>query len=383
MKRVAFDLVSAQPSIDSKFHGGGEYIKAVFERIISRHQGKDAEVIAIYSPDAFIDEWILDLFKEKNIATVTVKNCDEMYEKLISGEIACDVFYTGGHIIYDIGKIPAGVQKICTIHDMRDYEEPVDNFSYIYYDSVKDKIKQRGKFARNEYLKQRNLQRYRDFITGCDKIICVSEHTRYMVTSTLPECRDKIAGVYYTPSKHLVDPQPIEGFNEKDYFLIVSANRWIKNSYRAVRALDKLYDNKLLSEKTVVVGGFSKGISDIVRNKEMFVTLPYVKSEELEYLYENCKLFIYPTLNEGFGMPPLEAMRYGKTCVISAICSLTELYAGSVYLFNPYSLDEMSAHILMAVENPIDKNVIDETYKAITTRQEKDLDAVADMIAGN
>ena len=49
MKRVAFDLVSAQPSIDSKFHGGGEYIKAVFERIISRHQGKDAEDCNIFS----------------------------------------------------------------------------------------------------------------------------------------------------------------------------------------------------------------------------------------------------------------------------------------------------------------------------------------------
>ena len=170
MKTIAFDLICAQPSIDSKFHGGGEYVKAVFERLIDKHQGKDADVIALYSEVAFLDDWIKKLFKDKSIRTVNVGSCDEMYEKLISGEIACDAFYTGGHIIYDIGSIPDSVEKICTIHDMRDYEAAVDEFSYIYYDGLKDRAKQKAKYASLGKLKQRNLERYRRFISGCDRI---------------------------------------------------------------------------------------------------------------------------------------------------------------------------------------------------------------------
>ena len=383
MKKIAFDLVSAQPSIDSKFHGGGEYIKAVFEKLIERHQGKDALVTAIYCQEAFLDDWIKDLFKEKNIETFNVKNCDEMYEKLISGEIDCDVFYTGGHVIYDIGAIPAKVTKIATIHGMRDFEEPVDKFSYVYYDSFKERLKQKAKFARIEQLRQRNLERYRSFISGCDKIVCVSEHTKYAVSAFLPECRDRIAGVYYTPAKHAAEPRKIKDFEEKDYVLLVSANRWIKNAYRAVLAIDKLYTNGLLQKKTVLVGGMSREIADSIKNRDMFITFPYVDSEELEYLYQNCSLFVYPTLNEGFGMPPLEAMRYGKTCVISGLCSHTELYTDCAYLVNPYSLEELSSHILMALDKPIDKAVIEKEYGRITGRQLKDLEALADLISGD
>jgi glycosyltransferase involved in cell wall biosynthesis len=381
LKKIAFDLVSAQPSIDSKFHGGGEYIKAVFEKLIERHQGKDAQVIAIYCKEAFLDDWIGELFEEKSIETVNVRSCDEMYEKLISGEIDCDVFYTGGHIIYDIGAIPAKTTKIATIHGMRDFEEPVDKYSYVYYDSFKERLKQKTKSARIEYLRKRNLERYRSFISGCDKIVCVSEHTKYAVSAFLPECRDRIAGVFYTPAKHATTPKKIESFEEKEYLLLVSANRWIKNAYRAVLAIDKLYDNGLLHQKTVLVGGLSKSILSSIKNMDKFIVLPYVDAEELEYLYQNCLLFVYPTINEGFGMPPLEAMKYGKNCVVSAICSLTELYAGSVHLVNPYSIEEMAAHILMAVEEPIDSELIRKTYDRITERQENDLAALADLIA--
>ena len=383
-KTIAYDLITAQPSFGSKFHGGGEYVKAVFEELVNRYQGNGAEIIAFYAKDRFLDDWIKDLIKEKNVRTVYINEPNDIISKISSGEVKCDVFYSAGTIVFDRKELPGDMITIGTFHDLRDFEEPVDNYSHLYYDGMIDKIKQCGKYLRRGYLRNRNLGRYAVCAAGYDRIVCVSEHTRAMMETYLPETRTKIAGVLYTPSKHYMEPESEKtGLNVgTGYVLMISTNRWIKNSYRALKALDCLYDNKTIDRKTVLVGGLSKGIKKSIRHSEMFEFIPYVSPEELEYLYSNCGLFVYPTLNEGFGMPPLEAMKYGKTCVISALCSLPELYAGSAYLINPYSEEEMASRIYMALNNPIDTEDIKATYNRVTQRQSDDLRKLADMIAG-
>ena len=385
VKTIAYDLITAQPSYGSKFHGGGEYVKAVFEELVTTYQGNGADIIAFYAKDRFLDDWIKELIKEKNIRTVYIDSPDDIVDKIASGEVSCDVFYSAGTIVFDRNRLPKDMVTIGTFHDLRDFEEPVDDYSYLYYDGLADKIKQRGKYIRREYLKKRNLNRYAVTAAGYDKIVCVSEHTRYMMETHLPKTKDKIAGVLYTPSKHYMTPE--DGGNNlnvgTDYILMISTNRWVKNSYRAIKALDSLYDNKLTDKKTVLVGGLSKAIKNSIRHPEMFEIIPYVNPDELEYLYSNCSIFFYPTLNEGFGMPPLEAMKYGKTCVISAICSLPELYAGAAYMVNPYSIEEMASRIYMALNKPMDEQIIKATYTKITNRQSDDLRKLSDMIVGN
>ncbi|WP_155833828.1 glycosyltransferase [Butyrivibrio hungatei] len=384
IKTIAYDLITAQPSYGSKFHGGGEYVKAVFEELVNKYQGNGAEIIAFYAKDRFLDDWIKDIIRQKNIKTVYIDSPNDIISKISNGEVKCDVFYSAGTIVFDRSVLPKDMVTIGTFHDLRDFEEPVDNYSHIYYDGMVDKIKQYGKYVRRKYLRNRNQGRYAVCAAGYDKIVCVSEHTKAMMETYLPETRDKIEGVLYTPSKHYMAPR-----NDKislnvgaDYILMISTNRWIKNSYRAIMALDYLYDNKLIDRKTVLVGGLSKAIGKSIRNPDMFDIIPYVNPDELEYLYSNCGLFLYPTLNEGFGMPPLEAMKYGKTCVISALCSLPELYAGSSYLIDPYSVEEMASHIQMALNNPIDRTDIANIYNKITQRQSDDLSKLADMIVG-
>lgn len=73
--------------------------------------------------------------------------------------------------------------------------------------------------------------------------------------------------------------------------------------------------------------------------------------EKLASLYQNAYLFVYPTLNEGFGYPPIEAMQFATPVICSAITSTTEICGDSVLYFNPYSIDEIKNRILM-MENP-------------------------------
>jgi len=187
--------------------------------------------------------------------------------------------------------------------------------------------------------------------------------------------------VFYTPAKEIERSNDVSNHKEKPYILIISSNRWIKNSYRAVIALDGLYDKHHMSNMKVrVYGGLPLKIRKKIRNIEMFEFYDYVSTEELENAYRGCELFLYPTLNEGFGLPPLEAMKYGKTCIISAVSSLPEIYGEAVYYCNPYDIKEIQNRVLYAYENKKTEKVISEKINSIKKRQDLDLIALCDML---
>ena len=113
--------------------------------------------------------------------------------------------------------------------------------------------------------------------------------------------------------------------------MMISANRWLKNVYRAVRALDYLYENKLLTRPTHIVGiNENNRMFKSVHNKDMFICQQYLEKEELEQLYADSYAFIYPSLNEGFGYPPLEAMKYKVPCITSPFASIPEVCKDAV-----------------------------------------------------
>jgi glycosyltransferase involved in cell wall biosynthesis len=90
-----------------------------------------------------------------------------------------------------------------------------------------------------------------------------------------------------------------------------------------------------------------------IKNKDKFIIEGYKDVEELEILYINAHLFLYPTLNEGFGYPPLEAMKYGTYVAVSAITSTTEVYGDAVLYFNPYDINEICNRILQSFDQVI------------------------------
>ncbi len=78
----------------------------------------------------------------------------------------------------------------------------------------------------------------------------------------------------------------------------------------------------------------------------------------------------------------MEAMKYGKTCVISAICSLPEVYGESVYYCNPYDIMEIQNRILQAIENKISLDCIKQRLDYLNNRQKIDMVRLCNMISG-
>lgn len=78
----------------------------------------------------------------------------------------------------------------------------------------------------------------------------------------------------------------------------------------------------------------------------------FVSDEDLLSLYNACKLFVFPSWHEGFGLPILEAMQCGKPVLAANCSSLPEVLGREDALFDPYNLQDMAACIERALTDP-------------------------------
>jgi glycosyltransferase involved in cell wall biosynthesis len=80
----------------------------------------------------------------------------------------------------------------------------------------------------------------------------------------------------------------------------------------------------------------------IKREGKNIVYLGYLSNLELAYLYNLASAFIYASLYEGFGIPPLEAMACGTPVIVSRSSSLPEVCGDAAYYVDPLSVDNIS-----------------------------------------
>jgi glycosyltransferase involved in cell wall biosynthesis len=93
---------------------------------------------------------------------------------------------------------------------------------------------------------------------------------------------------------------------------------------------------------------------DIINKKENnnnILYYGYLSENELAYMYNLATLFIYPSLYEGFGLPPMEAMACGAPVVLSDIPVHREIYNGSAHFCNPLDEDDIASKMLEVIEN--------------------------------
>jgi len=85
--------------------------------------------------------------------------------------------------------------------------------------------------------------------------------------------------------------------------------------------------------------------------RDRIVLTDYLHDDDLQALYSSCRAFVYPSIHEGFGLPPLEAMACGAAVIASRIPALEETTGAAALLFEPKSSSELTRNILELIDN--------------------------------
>ena len=372
---LLFDLTACQPLGNTLVSGGAVYAKIVFFALLER----EIKFKCLYDSSLMLDEEISSACTKKKLDLI---DCYHVELSQCIKSSGCHIFYSA--IPYTYGRLNIkGIRFWGTIHGLRDLEIISDTKMHLYASSFADYIKLVAKetFFYKKYAKKRNYASFKDlFENESFRYICVSEHTKYSVLSHFPHVKEDSIEVLYSPLTLTVDNN---NSNDGKFFLLVSGNRWLKNSYRALLAIDSLLSEKRIDKTVVVTGSCPNAIYNKLKNKNKFDFKGYVTNEELHQLMKDAFCLVYPSLNEGFGYPPLEAMSCGTPCVVSAVTSIPEVCGDAALYFNPYDIDEIMVRLFQICNASIRSLIINKGYQRadyVIKKQKRDLRRLVDIL---
>ncbi len=258
-------------------------------------------------------------------------------------QYGCDLL----HCTSNTAPLKSTVPLIITLHDI------------IYLESI-SLFKKGGTW----YQKFGNM--YRRFVVprvvkSSEKIITVSnfEKNRIKEFFGFPESDNRLVAVYNGVSEHfkpVTDQQELERVKVKyqlpDQFLFFLGNTdpkkntkgvlkafsdFLKKTSKPIKLVMLDYDKEALDNLLSEIG--DKKLIDHIH------LTGYVVNTDLPAIYSQCKLFLYPSLRESFGIPMLEAMRCGVAVITSNTSSMPEVAADAAYFVDPYKPEQITQGI--------------------------------------
>ncbi|HLD28071.1 MAG TPA: glycosyltransferase family 1 protein [Patescibacteria group bacterium] len=181
-----------------------------------------------------------------------------------------------------------------------------------------------------------------------DKIITVSQYSKKDIIHTLGASADKIFVTYEGIDAQIAIKENYESilskFNltQNNYLLYIGSAYPHKNLERLISAFDQIIKSRD-DLKLVLVGKkdfFYTGLEKYIKEKyqalsERIVITDYLSDHDLSGLYQGASCYVFPSLIEGFGLPPLEAQKAGLAVVSSNTTCLPEILSGGAIYFDP------------------------------------------------
>jgi glycosyltransferase involved in cell wall biosynthesis len=202
------------------------------------------------------------------------------------------------------------------------------------------------KFASSLDPSKTTIKSKADAVERADQVICISESTRKDLIEILGVDEAKISTIYvgYTPFENLDRDIKYTPLSEKPYLLYVGKRDVYKNFSRLLEAYNN--SSKLRQDFQLICfggGGFSRAEIEKIEDFQLQEKVIQISGNDniLAHLYRQATAFVYPSLYEGFGIPPLEAMSLDCPVVCSNISSIPEVVGDAGEYFDPYDLDSM------------------------------------------
>jgi len=197
-------------------------------------------------------------------------------------------------------------------------------------------------------------------------VLCVSESVRSAVSDAFGVSAARLAVAYNGVGAHFVPTPPDEAKQivaerfgvESPYLLFVGKLQARKNIVRLIQAFAAYRRETRTDAKLVLAGkrtATSDGIDaeiDSLRLRNHVVELGYFKTTDLPLLYSGARMFVFPSLWEGFGIPVVEAMACGTPVVTSTVTSLPEVAGGAAVLVDPHDVDAIAGGMVDVERSP-------------------------------
>jgi glycosyltransferase involved in cell wall biosynthesis len=309
-------------------------IKTLYKKLVNQHR-------SILQSDAGTNPFIYKTAQG-------IKILSEILDQSLIKPNLSSLEYSLYHSTYfSLPILPNKIQRILTIYDL---------IPQFFPEFVTPKVLQRG----IKILESINIKK--------DWIICISEHTKQdfcNYTNMNPE------RVFVTPLAASNNFYPVTDsatINQKlaqyqippkPYFLSLCTLEPRKNLSFLLRCFANLLAQDPTLELNLVLVGVSgwknNDIFQTVQNnptlKSHVIFTGYIPDQDLSAIYSGALAFVYPSLYEGFGLPPLEAMQCGTPVITSNTSSLPEVVGDGGIMINPTDSDELCQAMLDLINN--------------------------------
>ncbi len=232
-----------------------------------------------------------------------------------------------------------------------------------------------------------HLQWTRLVLSGAARIFAVSNFTRIEIEKLFGIPEERIEVVYNAIDERFLhghasaaDRRVIAERYQVTYPFLLYAGRISphKNVGRMIEAFSALKaelekDGAFPDLKLIIIGDDLSGNPELrrtvirsgVQNDVRF--LGFVPIEVLRIFYDQAKIFVFPSLYEGFGLPPLEAMAHGTPVVTSNISSLPEVVGDAAVLVHPENVFElMRALYRVLMDQSMRERMKERSYRQVT-----------------
>ena len=254
---------------------------------------------------------------------------------------------------------------VMTVHDMLEHmsraRQQTGFWGSVHVQMTKQVLRRAARIFAVSNFTRTDIEKYFDIPSSRIEVVYNAIDERFLRGHATPADRDLIAQRYQVTYPFLLYAGRISP--HKNVVRMIEAFSALKTELEK----DQLYPDL----KLIIIGDDLSGNPDLrrtvirsgVQNDVRF--LGFVPIEVLRIFYDEAKVFVFPSLYEGFGLPPLEAMAHGTPVVTSNVSSLPEVVGNAAVMVNPENVFE----IMRALHRVLTDKALRDRMKERSYRQ--------------